>query len=397
MTGMAPSESSRQPQESAVLGRAVRHQSAAAKRLAEFLAPCDIQLGGDRPWDIHVHDERFFHRVLLDGTMGLGESYMDGWWDCDTLDEFVFRAHQADPYARVGKWRTALLSLRSHLLNQQTRSRSAAVAKQHYDLGNDLYSAMLDRRMQYTCAYWKDARDLDEAQEHKLHLVCRKLHMRPGMTVLELGSGFGGLAYFMATEYGCRVVAYNISHEQVEYARQLCAGLPVRIENKDYRHAAGEWQQFDRVVSVGLCEHVGYKNYGAFLALARQRLKDGGLFLLHTIGANNTQVTTDAWINKYIFPNGMIPSLRQLSQAMEHGWVVEDLHPFGPYYDPTLMSWWKNFDRAWPMLRARYGDRFYRMWRFYLLGCAGTFRARKLQLWQFVLSKGDIPSYGCVR
>jgi cyclopropane-fatty-acyl-phospholipid synthase len=256
---------------------------------------------------------------------------------------------------------------------------------------------MLDRRMQYTCAYWRDSETLDEAQLNKLHLICRKLHLRPGMTVLELGGGFGGLAHFIASEYGCRVVTYNISLDQVTYARDWCSGLPVRIELKDYREAANEPERFDRIVAIGLCEHIGYKNYGRFFSLVRDRLNDGGLFLLHTIGSNISVTSTDAWVDKYIFPNGMVPSIRQLGAVAERGWVVEDLHAFGPDYDRTLLAWWENFERAWPRLKDKYGDRFYRMWRYYLMGAAGAFRARKLQLWQLVLSKGDIPSYESVR
>lgn len=358
---------------------------------------CDIRINGGRPWDIQLHDPRFFGRVLAYGSLGAGEAYVEGWWDVDQLDEFFARLHRADPYSRVGRLVTLALALKCRMFNYQTLSHADEVAHSHYDLGNDLFAAMLDRRMQYTCAYWKNARTLDEAQENKLRLVCEKLYLKPGMKVLELGGGFGGLAHFIATEYDCSVVSYNISHEQVEYGRQLCSGLPVRFEQKDYRCAAAEPGEFDRIVSIGLCEHVGYKNYPHFLDLAGNRLKDGGLFLLHTIGSNQSVTSTDAWIHKYVFPNGMLPSLAQLGRAAERGWVVEDIHNFGPDYDPTLMAWGHNFNHSWPMLRARYGDMFHRMWRYYLLASAGSFRARKLQLWQIVLSKGDIPSYQPVR
>jgi cyclopropane-fatty-acyl-phospholipid synthase len=256
---------------------------------------------------------------------------------------------------------------------------------------------MLDRRMQYTCGYWKGASTLDQAQEAKLHLICRKLQLQPGMTLLELGGGFGGLAHFAASEYGCQVVSYNISREQVLYGRDLCKGLPVRFEHHDYRQAARELNQFDRVVSVGLCEHIGHKNFRSFMQLAHDRLKDQGLFLLHTIGANESYSYTDPWINKYIFPNGLVPSMAQLTTAWEGLWVAEDWHNFGPDYDKTLMAWWQNFEQAWPKLRLTLGDRFYRMWKYYLMCSAGSFRARRLQLWQIVLSKGDIPAYTPVR
>jgi cyclopropane-fatty-acyl-phospholipid synthase len=371
--------------------------SPAAKTLVEILAVADIRVNGDRAWDLQVHNERFFERVLAEGSLGVGESYMDGWWDVEALDQFFTRVHRVELYRHVMTPRMMWLALKGRLFNLQTKSRSRAVAQEHYDLGNDIYKTMLGRRMQYTCAYWPGAATLDQAQENKLNLICRKLELRPGMKVLELGGGFGGLAHFMASEYGCDVVSYNISREQVAYGRELCAGLPVRFEERDYREAAREKERFDRVVSIGLCEHVGHKNYRHFLELAHERLKNDGLFLLHTIGSNESATSTDPWIDKYIFPGGMLPSIAQLGKATERLWVMEDWHNFGPDYDRTLMAWWDNFSRGWADLRQKYGDRFYRMWKFYLIGSAAGFRARKMQLWQLVLSKGDVPSYAPVR
>ena len=371
--------------------------SAAARKVTEILAFAGIGVNGPQPWDIQIHDERFFSRALGEGSIGLGESYMDGWWDVQALDEFFTRFRRADLASKVRDLKTALLILQTRLLNLQTMQRAKQVAQAHYDLGNQLYQAMLDRRMQYTCAYWKEAATLDQAQENKLHLICRKMQLAPGMTLLELGGGFGGLAHFAAKEYGCRVVSYNISREQVAFGRDLCKGLPVRFEQKDYREAAWETSRFERVVSIGLCEHIGYKNYRQFMQLAHSKLKDQGLFLLHTIGSNESYSYTDPWIHKYIFPNGLIPSMAQLTTAWEGLWVAEDWHNFGPDYDRTVSAWWQNFDRAWPGLRATYGDRFYRMWKYYLMASAGSFRSRKLQLWQIVLSKGDISSYTPVR
>ena len=361
------------------------------------MAPADIRVNGNRPWDLQVHDARLYQRVLSHGSLAAGESYMDGWWDVDALDEFFARIHRLNPYDKVGIWSTLWLALKGRIFNRQTGSRAAEVAHEHYDIGNDVYQAMLGSRMQYTCAYWNGAKTLDQAQENKLHLICKKIQLMPGMKVLELGGGFGGLARFMAAEYGCQVVSYNISKEQVAYGRQLCTGLPVRIEEKDYREAGGEMDRFDRVVAIGLCEHIGHKNYRRFLELAHGRLNDRGLFLLHTIGGNRSYTSTDAWIDKYIFPNGMVPSIAQLGKAMEGLFVVEDWHNFGPDYDKTLRAWWDNFERAWPALRAKYSERFYRMWKYYVMASAGGFRARTLQLWQIVLSKGDVLSYTPVR
>jgi cyclopropane-fatty-acyl-phospholipid synthase len=370
---------------------------AAGRMVARILARADIHVNGDRPWDIRVHDERFYRRLIAEGGLGAGESYMDGWWDVEALADFFCRVHRADLQNSVGQVVAFWHALKGRILNLQTKTRSRKVAEAHYDLGNDLYQAMLDKNLQYTCAYWKDASTLDQAQENKLRLICRKLQLASGMTVLELGGGFGGLAHFMVVEYGCRVVSYNISSQQVKYGRDLYRGLPVRFEEQDYREAIHETERFHRVVAIGLCEHIGHKNYRAFLELGHRLLWDEGLFLLHTIGGNQTVTRVDPWIDKYIFPNGMIPSVKQLGKAMEGLWVVEDWHNFGPDYDKTLLCWWENFAQAWPRLRVKYDRRFYRIWKYYLLGSAGAFRARQLQLWQIVLSKGDIPSYTPVR
>jgi cyclopropane-fatty-acyl-phospholipid synthase len=356
-----------------------------------------IRVNGPATWDIQIHDPRFFHRVIRDGSLGLGEAYVDGWWDAECLDEFLFRLHRARLYRSVRTPQDIWLWVTDRLLNRQSRSRSMAVADQHYCMGNDLFEAMLDATMQYTCAYWKSAFTLEQAQHAKLELIAGKLHLHPGMRILELGGGFGELARYLAARHGCDVVSYNISGEQVRYARQRCRGLPVRIVEADYRDAANERRRFDRVISIGLCEHVGHKNYSAFFDLMGEMLADGGICLLHTIGANESRWSTDAWVDRYIFPNGMMPSIAQLGLAAEKAWVIEDWHNFGPDYDRTLLAWWMNFDQAWPGLRDRYGDRFYRVWKYYLLGSAAAFRSRVLQLWQIVLTKGDVPFYVPVR
>jgi cyclopropane-fatty-acyl-phospholipid synthase len=319
---------------------------------------------------------------------------MDGWWDANELDEFFFKVLSADVEKKVLTPSMLIAFIKAKLTNRQTKDKSKEVAEKHYDLGNDLYEHMLDKRMQYTCAYWREAKTLYQAQIDKLHLICRKLELKKGMTVLELGGGFGGLARFMAKEYGCIVTSYNISKAQIAYARKICEGLPVTLIEADYREASGE---FDRVVSIGLCEHVGYKNYRSFLEVAHRSLKDGGIFLLHTIGRNTAITFTDPWIDKYIFPNGMVPSIAQLSVAMEGLFIMEDWHNFGPDYDKTLMQWHKNFKRNWPKIKEHYDERFYRMWAYYLMASAGAFRARKLQLWQIVLSKGRLKEYVSVR
>lgn len=375
---------------------------AAKDKLAALLRVADVEIDGGDPWDIRVHDERFYARVLADGTLGAGESYVDGWWDVPQLDEFFARVLQAKlerELVTVGVLGHVLLG---KMRNLQGRTLARRVARRHYDLSNDLYVAMLGPTMQYTCAYYGTDgvdRTLDEAQRLKLDLIARKLHLRPGMTVLELGGGFGELACHLARHHDCRVVSYNISREQVEFARNRCVGLPVEFRLQDYREAAADAATYDRVVSVGLMEHVGPKNYRHFFEIANARLAPGGLALVHTIGGNVSRSTADRWIDRYIFPGGVIPSERQLAAAKEGLLVLEDWHNFGPDYDRTLRAWDANFRAAWPALRSdpQLDERFYRMWRYYLNSTAGAFRARALHLWQLVMSRGDVPRYVPVR
>ncbi len=374
----------------------------ARQKVIALLGSADVEIGGRRPWDIEVHDERFFSRVLAEGSLGAGEAYIDGWWDVEKLDELFVRLLRIRLDRKLRNPAMIGQIILSWIGNLQSRRRSRRVASQHYDLSNRLYEAMLGPTMQYTCAYYGSdgsLETLDQAQGAKLKLIARKLHLKPGMRVLELGGGFGELARFLATEYECEVVSYNISARQVEYARRLCEGLPVEIRHQDYRDAASEAGSCDRVVSIGLMEHVGPKNYRGFFEIVTACLKAEGLALVHTIGGNRSRTSTDRWISKYIFPGGVIPSEAQLTRAKEGLLVLEDWHNFGPDYDRTLMAWEANFVAAWPQLEKSEGldQRFYRMWRYYLLSCAGAFRARGLNLWQLVLSRGDIERYVPVR
>ncbi|SMB98438.1 cyclopropane-fatty-acyl-phospholipid synthase [Hymenobacter roseosalivarius DSM 11622] len=366
------------------------------KNVAQILAPAGIQVDGSQPWDLQIHNDRFYQRVLSQGTLGLGESYMDGWWDCEQIDEFIFRALRADLYktARLG-WRSVLEVLLTKIFNRQAKGKAAQNAQRHYDIGNNLYELMLDKRMTYSCGYWKNADNLDQAQENKLDLICRKLYLQPGQRVLDIGCGWGSFAKFAAKRYGVEVVGVTVAREQVKLAQELCKGLPIEIRLQDYRDVR---EKFDHVVSIGMAEHVGHRNYRTYMQTAARCLKDDGLFLLHTIGMAYSRTSADPFTNKYIFPNCLLPSIKQLGGAMEHLFVLEDCHNFSVHYDYTLMAWFKNFDQSWEQLQPTYGDRFYRMWKYYLLSSAASFRARHNQLWQMVLSKrGLLGGYESVR
>lgn len=359
--------------------------------LKELAAQADVRLGGHRPWDIRVHDPAFYDRVLSAGSLGLGEAYMDRQWDAPALDETFTRllrngiGDRLEGAAGLGlRLRLALPALRARLLNLQNLERAFQVGEQHYDVGNDLYEAMLDPTMSYSCGYWAEADDLESAQRAKLDLICRKLELEPGERLLDIGCGWGGLAEHAARHYAVQVVGLTISREQAQLARQRCVGLPVDIRLQDYRELDG---RFDKIASVGMFEHVGRKNDAAFFDTTAQLLKEDGLFLLHTIGTSVANPVNDPWIDRYIFPNGELPNAERLARAWRPRFVLEDWHAFGPDYDRTLMAWWANVEQAWPAFsKAGYDERFRRMWKYYLHCSAGFFRSRNGHLWQLVLS-----------
>lgn len=362
---------------------------------SKLLSLAGIELNGSRSFDIRVHDERLYKRVFADGSLGLGEAYLEGWWDCDDLSQFFFLICRSGINDKILPWQCLVHGAMARVFNLQSKRRAHHVGEYHYDIGNDLYQSMLDRNMIYTCGYWKNSANLEEAQNAKLDLVCKKLGLKPGMRLLDIGCGWGGLLKFAAENYGVSAVGVTISKEQVELGQSLCSGLDVEIRLQDYRDLN---DTFDRIVSLGMFEHVGLKNYRIYLETVAKNLTPDGLFLLHTIGGNQSENMTDPWINKYIFPNGEIPSIAQIGSAMEKLFVMEDWHNFGADYDKTLLAWYENFQKNWHALESHFDPVFYRRWKYYLLSCAGSFRARNVQLWQLVLSKpGMVESYASVR
>lgn len=369
--------------------------SPSERALRDACERADIRINGDRPWDLQVHHPGFFDRLVSGGSLGFGEAYMDGWWDAESVDQLMYRvlSHKLQDLVRISP-ALILDYLRAKLSNPQ-RANAYEVGERHYDIGNDLYAAMLDPRLTYSCGYWKDVSTLDEAQEAKLDLVCRKIGLKSGQRVLDIGSGWGSFLRYAAERYGSEGLGVTVSGEQMAYAQAHRGGLPIETRVQDYLALEGT---FDHVVSIGMFEHVGYKNYRAYMEKAHSLLEDDGYFLLHTIGGNVSVLQGDPWIERYIFPHGMIPSAAQIGKAAEKLFVAEDWHNFGPYYDLTLMQWFRNFDSHWETLKHAYSERFYRMWKFYLLASAAGFRARELQLWQIVFSKaGTKGLYAAVR
>ncbi|MDT8320649.1 MAG: cyclopropane fatty acyl phospholipid synthase [Xanthomonadales bacterium] len=364
--------------------------NSAERNIRALLGEAGIDPDGGNPWDLQVHNPDFYARVMAGGALALGESYMDGWWDCEDLAGMFERVTRAGLQKKLRPESLIIPYIAAKLLNMQSRRRSKKVARQHYDLGNDLYEAMLDPYMQYTSAYWKGADNLADAQRNKLELTCRKLQLSPGMRVLDTGCGFGGFAKYAAEHHGVEVYGVTVSREQAAFGKRFCQGLPVRIEVKDYRDI--EAAKFDRIASIGMMEHVGTRNYRPYLKQMSRCLADDGLMVLHCIGSEVTGKVTNRWISKYIFPNSILPSAVELTTAAEGVLVLEDWHNFGASYAKTLSAWHANCEAAWDRLPAdRYNERFRRMWRYYLLSCSGAFASRSIQLWQLVLSKNGLP------
>lgn len=365
--------------------------------IEEIVGQADIRINGNRPWDIQVRNEAFYERVLREGSLGLGESYMEGWWDCEAIDQCMFRILRSNLEKNIKpSWNTLWAVFKAKILNPQNKSRSLTVIHEHYQLGNDLYERMLDELMTYSCGYWKQASTLDEAQRAKYDLIAQKLALKPGMRVLDIGCGWGGFAKYIAEHYGVEVVGITLSENQAEYARKVCQGLPVEIRIQDYRDLQGT---FDRIVEIGMFEHVGVKNYRPFMEIIHRSLKEDGLVMIHTIGSNRTSdFTSDPWLDRYIFRNGHLPSITQIGQSIEGLFIMEDWHNFSADYDRTLLAWFQRFNTNWDQIKASYPDPFYRMWKYYLLTCAGSFRSRTMQLWQIVLSKnGVLDGYKSIR
>jgi cyclopropane-fatty-acyl-phospholipid synthase len=341
---------------------------------------------------MQIHNPRTVERVLASGSLGLGESYMDGWWDCAALDQFFCRVIESGLDTKVGKAEIVMHAVRARILNLQSAKRAWQVGQRHYDIGNDVFEAMLDSRMTYTCGYWTNALDLESAQEAKLELICKKLGLKPGMRLLDIGCGWGSLMNFAAERYGVSCVGLTISKEQAALGK-MRAHPEVEFRLLDYREfRADPAQPFDRVASVGMFEHVGIKNFASFFDCVRNNMKSDGLCVLHTIAKRRRAGGgTDPFLDRYIFPNGALPSIGQIIDVAELDFVIEDVHNFGADYDRTLLAWHARFDAAWPSLSKSYDERFRRMWRYYLLSCAGAFRARDPQLLQFVLSPKGVP------
>ena len=369
----------------------------------ELLTKLAQKAGLELEKDIIIHDNRFYDRVFKDGSLGLGESYMLGWWDAKnkTLDDIFYcicrenLRKELTELSFLSKLRIGLSWLYNYYFPVRTIEDSKLVATKHYDLNKEIYEAMLEP-MIYSCGYFKSPNNtLLEAQINKMELIKNKLKIKPGMRILDIGCGWGELAAYLAKD-NIFVDAITNSNEQYKYAKEKFENDYARFYLCDYREFKPAYE-YDAIVSVGMFEHVNSNNYVEFMDIVHRFLKSQGLFLLHTIGSIKTNIVGDEWIAKYIFPNSCLPSLAQIATSSERFFVIEDVHNFGLHYDKTLMLWYKNFSTKYKdfndKLEKPLNNEFYRMWTYYLLSCAGSFRARKNQLYQVVLSKNPLNDY----
>ena len=373
----------------------IRNQQDVPSQIEAYTAAKGIAINGNSPWDIQVHDNRLYRDLMRRGSLAFGEGFVNGWWSCDQLDVLFTRLLRTEEsidalqgFELSSRLKNYVITIGERIVNWQSPIRAQQVGRRHYDIDPRVYAAMLDSRKIYSCGYWENARSLEEAQEQKLRMICEKLELEKGERLLDIGCGWGGLAAYAAENYGVEVVGITISTQQARYAKEKTKGLPVKILLTDYRSdLVSKEKLFDKVVSVGMLEHVGRRNDKKFFSIAANNLKEEGLMLVQTIGSRKTTYQVDPWINTYVFPNGRLPSAKQLCAGFEEKFKLDDWHCFGRDYDRTLMAWWKNFDQAWTKLREDMAPSFYRLWTYYLLSSAGLFRSGQGQLWQIVLSK----------
>jgi cyclopropane-fatty-acyl-phospholipid synthase len=341
--------------------------------------------GSGAPVRLDIRDRAFFRRLATRGKLGLGESYTAEEWESDdlvALFELLLRNADAvsEHHARVRR----LLELRPRLNRRNGLVRARRNIAYHYDLGNDLFRLMLDETMTYSCAVFeRPDMTLAEAQRAKYERLCRKLELEAGDHVLEIGCGWGGFAHYAATTYGCRVTGLTISHEQAVVARERNAGLPVEILEQDYRTVGGE---YTKVVSIEMLEAIGEDQYGTYFATIDRVLARGGRAAVQTILVPEQRWDryrkTPDWIERYIFPGCLIPSLASLTDAAaKHSQLaVYEVDEIGPHYAETLRRWRASFHERIDEVRALgYDRRFERTWDFYLAFCEAGFRTRALR------------------
>jgi cyclopropane-fatty-acyl-phospholipid synthase len=351
---------------------------------------------------IRIHDSRVERRLLFRPGLAVGEAYTDGSLMIeegtlrDLLDILLKSREKAIPTGAWGALLRAFKAVRFYpeIINGINRSRRNV--QHHYDLGNELYRLFLDRDMQYSCAYFRQpGLSLDEAQFEKKEHLARKLMLQPGMHVLDIGSGWGGLALHLARHYGVRVTGITLSREQLEVSVRRAAEMDLSdrltFQLRDYRETGG---QYDRIVSVGMFEHIGQPYFREFFQHVFGLLAEDGIAVLHTIGRMNPPEPIGIWIRRQIFPGAYLPALSELAPILEKlGFLLTDLENWRLHYAETLRRWDERFQQNRREIAALYDEKFCRMWEFYLQSCERAFQHQRLCVFQLQLAKsiGAVP------
>ena len=359
----------------------------------KILQKAGIEVNGNNPWDIQVKDKSGYIDTALFGTLGFGDAYINKKWEVEKMDVF-FEKILKSKSNNIGIFFEKIQRLRDWVINTQAGKKAFEVGEKHYDLGNEMYGHMLGESMGYSAGFYlKENNSLEEAQYEKFDRICRKLKLEPGMNVLEIGAGWGTFAKHAAKNYGVSVVGLTVSEEQKKFAEKRCEGLDVKFLLLDYQKiGSGYNNYFDRVVSIEMIEAVGKKNFNTYFEIISRTLKDNGLCAIQAIMGSGEH---DTFISTRIFPNGILPSLLDISKNIEGKLKIKEVESFGSDYDKTLMSWDKNFRDNWDKIKNikskegkyLYDEKFYRMWRYYLMCCAGSFRAKHIDVWQIVFYK----------
>lgn len=357
------------------------------------------QFGTGDDFKLRIKTKEALKSLLIDMSLGFGEGYMNG--DIEVEGDLNQVVRVGLSYIKLQKrTRQSLFNIfKLNILQSNSRKAAKQNISHHYDLGNDFYRLWLDLKMIYSCAYFRNDHDsLEQAQMQKIDMCCRKLQLKPNERLLDIGCGWGSLLINAAKNFGVQGTGITLSKEQLEYGRQQVSqeGLEdrVHLEYLDYRELAQLNKTFDKIVSVGMFEHVGKANMKHFLENARKVLRPGGLLLLHTIG-KTAEEPTDSWIRKYIFPGGYLPDLGSILHNTTHlGLDFIDCENIRVHYSKTLDKWGKRFERNEKRIRTMFDDRFFRMWRFYLTSCSASFLHGGMHVFQLLFSAGvrnDLP------
>jgi cyclopropane-fatty-acyl-phospholipid synthase len=371
----------------------------AEKGLKLLLAGADIEVGRSPSAEIIVHDDSFYRDVLTTGSLGLGDSYIDGKWDCEKIDELIYKILTLGIHQKLAPVYNIAGEIKRRALNLQSRERAKQVIEEHYDLPSEFYASFLDPYFQYTCARFEGTADLDKAQEIKMGNICKKLGLKAGDKVMDIGGGWGGLAHFMASNCGVEPTVVTLSKTQAEHIKRT-RGDEIKVQLCDYRDIPDELNgRFDAVTAVGILEHIGHQNYADFMGAVDRVLKPSGKLLIHTLYTPQSRPVSNAWLHKHIFPNGELAPREMIEENLSSDFEPADgpngeksteepaFEDITPNYFPTLHTWKDRLTESQKAGKINLSEREFRKWIYYFMSCAGAIKAGHMRVGQFLYGK----------